>query len=89
MQKRQRITPLKSNATKNFTAGRLTAAQRGLIHRRVAKGENEIRAYKKCYGAKLKTIKGSGARGRGQRGARSGAGAYFFNDAKEVDSDYC
>ena len=77
--KRQRITPIKSNATKDFKAGRITEEEKNLIHSRIGKLEKEIRDYKKHHESKLKTIAGSGLR-RGQRGR----GAYFFNDAKEM-----
>ena len=76
---RQKITPLKSKATRDFKAGRISKQERDLIHSDVGKIEREIKAYRKHYESKLYSIKGSGLR-RGQRGR----GAYFFNDAKEM-----
>ena len=73
------VTIRKSNATRAYKAGKITAEQRNLIHENVGKLEKEIKDYRKHYESKLKSIKGSGLR-RGQRGK----GAYFFNDAKEM-----
>ena len=77
--RRKTVTVRKSNATKAYNAGKITAEQRDLIHENVGKLEKEIRDYRKHYESQLKSIKGSGLR-RGQRGR----GAYFFNDAKEM-----
>ena len=77
--RRKTVTIRKSNATKAYKAGKITAEQKNLIHENVGKREREIKAYREHYEAQLKNIKGSGLR-RGQRGR----GAYFFNDAKEM-----
>ena len=77
--RRKTVTIRKSNATRAYKAGKMTAEQRNLIHENVGKLEKEIRDYRKHYESQLKNIKGSGLR-RGQRGR----GAYFFNDAKEM-----
>ena len=77
--RRKTVTVRKSNATRAYKAGKMTAEQRNLIHKNVGKIEKEIKDYRKHYESKLRSIKGSGLR-RGQRGR----GAYFFNDAKEM-----
>ena len=77
--RRKTVTAKKSNATKDFNAGKITEEYRDLIHANVGKREREIADYKKHLRSKLKSVKGSGLR-RGQRGR----GAYFFNDAKEM-----
>ena len=77
--RRKTVTIRKSNATKAYKAGKITAEQKNLIHENVSKREKEIKDYRKHYESKLKSITGSGLR-RGQRGK----GAYFFNDAKEM-----
>ena len=77
--RRETVTIRKSNATKAYNAGKITAEQKNLIHENVGKREKDIKDYKKHYESKLKSITGSGLR-RGQRGK----GAYFFNDAKEM-----
>ena len=74
--RRKTVTIRKSNATKAYNAGKITAEQRNLIHENVGKREKEIKDYKKHYESKLKSIKGSGL--------QRGRGAYFFNDAKEM-----
>ena len=77
--RRKTVTVRKSNATRAYRAGKITAEQKNLIHENVGRLEREIRDYRKHYESQLKNIKGSGLR-RGQRGR----GAYFFNDAKEM-----
>ena len=77
--RRKKVTIRKSNATRAYKAGKITAEQRNLIHENVGKLEKEIKDYRKHYQSQLKSIKGSGLR-RGQRGK----GAHFFNDAKEM-----
>ena len=74
--RRKTVTVRKSNATRAYNAGKMTAEQKNLIHENVGKLEREIRDYRKHYGSKLKSIKGSGL--------QRGRGAYFFNDAKEM-----
>ena len=77
--RRKTVTVRKSNATRAYNAGKMTAEQKNLIHENVGRLEREIKDYRKHYESQLKNIKGSGLR-RGQRGR----GAYFFNDAKEM-----
>ena len=76
---RQKITPIKSNATKKFKAGEISEQERNLIRENVGKIEREIKAYREHYKAQLKNIKGSVIRKK-----QKGRGAYFFNDAKEM-----
>ena len=79
MQKKRdkKITPIKSNATLKYNAGKISRKERELIHKNVDKNLKEIKDYKRHYQSKLKTIKGSGLR-RGQRGRQLGKGAYFL-----------
>ena len=77
--RRKTVTVRKSNATRAYKAGKITAEEKNLIHENVGNRERAIRDYRKHYESKLYSIKGSGLR-RGQRGR----GAYFFNDAKEM-----
>ena len=79
--RRKQVVAMKSNATKKFKAGKITAAERDLIHNDSDKLQKEIKDYQKHYRGKRNTITGSGIK-RGRQ--RSGAGAYFFNDAKEM-----
>ena len=74
--RRKTVTIRKSNATRAYKAGKITAEQRNLIYENVGKLEKEIKDYRKHYESQLKNIKGSGL----QRGRE----AYFFNDAKEM-----
>ena len=64
---RQKITPIKSNATRNFKAGKISEQERDLIRENVCKIEREIKAYREHYKAQLKNIKGSGIRKKTER----------------------
>ena len=71
---RRQAVAMKSNATKSFKDGKITGEERDLAHNRSNLLQKEIKDYMKHYQSKLKSIKGSGRKQRGQRGR----GAYFF-----------
>ena len=77
--RRRQVIAMKSDATKKFNIGKITAEQRNFAHNRSDELRKSINRYIDHYKFKSKTIKGYGLR-RGQRGK----GAYFFNDAKEM-----
>ena len=77
--RRRQAVAMKSNATKDFKAGKITQEERKRINEMSDKSQKEIKDYMNYYKNRSKTIKGDGLR-RGQ----SGKGAYFFNDAKEM-----
>ena len=77
--RRRQVIAMKSDATKKFKRGQITAEQKNLAHNRSDELRKDINAYIDHYKFKSKTIQGYGLR-RGQRGR----GAYFFNDAKEM-----
>ena len=60
--RRKTVTIRKSNATRAYKAGKITAEQKNLIHENVGKLEKEIKDYRKHYESKLYSIKGSGLR---------------------------
>ena len=74
--KRRQAVALKSNATKDEKAKRISPEQKELIHDKSNKLQKEIKDYMKHYQSQLKSIKGSGL--------QRGRGAYLFNDAKEM-----
>ena len=51
--KRQRITPIKSNATKDYKAGKISIEEKNRIHEKVGKIEKEIKDYKKTPRIKI------------------------------------
>ena len=73
---RRQAVALKSNATKDEKAKRISPEQKERIHGKSDKLQKEIKDYMKHYQSQLKSIKGSGL--------QRGRGAYFFNDAKEM-----
>ena len=73
---RKRAVVVKSNATKDEKAKRISPEQKERIHDKSNKLQKEIKDYMKHYQSQLKSIKGSGL--------QRGRGAYFFNDAKEM-----
>ena len=74
--RRRQAVALKSNATKDEKAKRISQEQKEQIHNKSNKLQKEIKDYMKHYQSQLKSIKGSGL--------QRGRGAYFFNDAKEM-----
>ena len=76
---RRQAVAMKSNATKSFKAGKITGEERDLAHNRSNLLQKEIKDYMKHYQSKLKSIKGSGRKQRGQRGR----GAYVLMMQKE------
>ena len=74
--RRRQALALKSNATKDEKAKRISQEQKEQIHNKSNKLQKEIKDYMKHYQSQLKSIKGSGL--------QRGRGAYFFNDAKEM-----
>ena len=74
--RRRQAVALKSNATKDEKAKRISPEQKEQIHNKSNKLQKEIKDYMKHYQSQLKSIKGSGL--------QRGRGAYFFNDAKEM-----
>ena len=51
--RRKKVTIRKSNATRAYKAGKITAEQRNLIHENVGKREKEIKDYRKHYQSKV------------------------------------
>ena len=74
--RRRQAVALKSNATKDEKAKRISQEQKEQIHNMSNKLQKEIKDYMKHYQSQLKSIKGSGL--------QRGRGAYLFNDAKEM-----
>ena len=68
---RRRAVVMKSNATRDFKAGKITGEERDLTHNRSNLLLKEFKDYIKHYKSKLKSIKGLGQKQRGR-------GAYFF-----------
>ena len=77
--RRRQAVAMKSNAIKDFKAGKITQEERKRINEMSDKSQKEIKDYMNYYKNRSKTIKGDGLK-RSQRGK----GAYFFNDAKEM-----
>ena len=79
--RRRQVIAFKSDATKKFKKGIINAAERDRIHQNSDKFRLKLNDYIKQYRFKSKSHKGYGMqKGRGV----NGAGAYFYNDAKEL-----
>ena len=71
--RRRQAVAMKSNATNDFKAGKITQEERKRINEMSDKSQKNIKDYMNYYKNRSKTIKGDGAK-RSQRGK----GAYFF-----------
>ena len=80
--RRRQVIVFKANATKKFNKGEIDAAERDRIHQNSDRYRLELNDYIKQYRYKSKSTKGYGTK-RG-RGASTGRGFYFYNDAKEL-----
>ena len=80
--RRRQVIAFKGNATKKFNKGEIDAAERDRIHQNSDRFRGELNDYIKQYRFKSKSTKGYGTK-RG-RGASTGRGVYFYNDAKEL-----
>ena len=76
--RRSQVIAMKSNATKKFKKGIITAAERDRIHGNSDKFRGELNDYIKQYELQSKSIKGYGTK------RQRGKGVYFFNDPKEL-----
>ena len=77
--RRRQLIAFKSDATKKFKKGIITAAERDRIHGNSDKFRLELNDYIKQYRFKSKSYKGYGVTSR-----QKGRGVYFYNDAKEL-----
>ena len=77
--RRRQVVAFKSDATKKFKKGIITAAERDRIHGNSDKFRLELNDYIKQYRFKSKSYKGYGVTRR-----QRGKGVYFYNDAKEL-----
>ena len=80
--RRKQLVARKSNATKDFNAGKITEAEKEMIHKNSDFTRNELNVYKKHYQSKLDQIKPKLK--LNVKKFKKGSGAYFFNDAKEM-----
>ena len=80
--RRRQVIVFKANATKKINKGEIDAAERDRIHQNSDRYRLELNDYIKQYRYKSKSTKGYGTK-RG-RGASTGRGFYFYNDAKEL-----
>ena len=78
--RRRQVIAMKSDATKKFKKGVMSATERDRIHQNSDKFRFELNDYINQYRSKSKSIKGSGMK----KGGQLGRGVYFFNDAKEL-----
>jgi len=76
--RRRQVIGMKSDATKKFDKGLITAAERDRINGNSDKFRLELNDYIKQYKFKSKSIKGYGTKMQQERGV------YFYNDAKEL-----
>ena len=80
--KRKQLSGFKSNVTKKYKSGNLSEAERQMQNKRIDNARVVLNEYIKHYDTKLKTMKGSGIKGRGRR--QRGGNVVFFNDVKQL-----
>ena len=80
--KRKQLSGFKANVTKKYKSGNLSEAERQMQNKRIDNARVVLNEYINYYNTKLKTIKGSGIKGRGRR--QRGGNVMFFNDPKQL-----
>ena len=80
--KRKQLSGFKANVTKRYKSGNLSEAERQMQNKRIDNARVVLNEYIKHYDTKLKTMKGSGIKGRGRR--QRGGNVVFFNDVKQL-----
>ena len=80
--KRKQLSGFKANVTKKYKKGEISEAERQMQNKRIDNARVTLNEYIKHYDTKLKTIKGSGIKGRGRR--QRGGNVVFFNDVKQL-----
>ena len=80
--KRKQLRGFKANVTKQYKSGNLSEAERQMQNKRIDNARVILNEYIKHYDTKLKTMKGSGIKGRGRR--QRGGNVVFFNDVKQL-----
>ena len=80
--KRKQLSGFKANVTKQYKSGNLSEAERQIKNKRIDDTRVVLNEYIKHYDTKLKTMKGSGIKGRGRR--QRGGNVVFFNDVKQL-----
>ena len=80
--KRNQLRGFKANVTKKYKMGEISEADRQVMNKRIDNTRVTLKEYIKHYDTKLKTMKGSGIKGRGSR--QRGGNVVFFNDVKQL-----
>ena len=80
--KRKQLSGFKANVTKKYKKGEISEADRQVMNKRIDNTRVTLNEYIKHYDTKLKTMKGSGIKGRGRR--KRGGNVVFFNDVKQL-----
>ena len=80
--KRKQLSGFKANVTKQYKSGNLSEAERQIKNKRIDNARVVLNEYINHYNTKLKTMKGSGIKGRGRR--QRGGNVVFFNDVKQL-----
>ena len=79
---RNKIKGYKSKVTKHYNKGAISAADRQIKNKQLDDARAALNEYINHHNTKLKTIKGSGIKGRGRK--RRGGNVMFFNDVNQL-----
>ena len=80
--KKNQLKGFKANVTKKYKSGGISESKKQQMNKRTDDARVTLNEYIQHYDTKLKTIKGSGIKGRGRR--QRGGNVMFFNDAKQL-----
>ena len=80
--KRKQLNGFKANVTKQYNNGKISEADWQMQNKRIHNARVTLKGYINHYNTKLKTMKGSGIKGRGRK--QRGGNVMFFNNANQL-----
>ena len=83
--KRKQLSGFKANVTKQYKSGSISESERQEKNQRIDNARVTLKEYIKHYDTKLKSIKGSGIKGRGRR--QRGGNVMFFQRHKVASQE--
>ena len=79
---RNKLGGYKAKVTKDYNKGDISTADRQILNKRLDDSRAVLNEYFNYHNTKMKTIEGSGIKGRGRK--QRGGNVLFFNDVKQL-----
>ena len=80
--KKKQLNGYKASVTKKYKSGKISEAERQVMNKQIDDTRSVLNEYITYVNDEMKTIKGSGIKGRGRK--KRGSNVIFFNDPKQL-----